>query len=202
MLYYTSIDTKTLELLKKLQKLDIFSGLRLVGGTALALQYGHRKSIDIDLFGKINADDIEILDNLNKIGNVNTISLTNYIKIFTIDDIKLDIVNYPYKWLEPAIKEDQIRLASDKDIAAMKLSAITNRGSKKDFVDIFFLMKHYTLKEMLQFYEQKYNDGSVFLVFKSLVYFDDAENDELPEMLIKEDWEDIKKHIINETLKI
>jgi len=103
MLYYTSIDTKTLELLKKLQKLDIFSGLRLVGGTALALQYGHRKSIDIDLFGKINADDIEILDNLNKIGNVNTISLTNYIKIFTLDNIKLDIVNYPYKWLEPAI---------------------------------------------------------------------------------------------------
>ena len=68
------------------------------------------------------------------------------------------MVNYPYPWLEDQIIEDNLRLAGLKDIIAMKLAAVTGRGSKKDFIDIFFLLKKYSLSEMMGFYKYKYND--------------------------------------------
>ncbi len=201
MLHYTTVDPQTLELLKKIQICPVFNQLRLVGGTGLALQYGHRKSVDIDLFGNINTENIEIKDNLNKIGELKTISISKYIKIFTVNGIKVDIVNYPYPWLFKSIVEDNINLADDKDIAAMKLSAITNRGTKKDFIDIYFLLQKYSLKSLMSFYEKKYHDGSIFLVLKSLMYFVDAENEQMPEMLLDTDWNTIKKYIIAESEK-
>jgi hypothetical protein len=197
MLQYSTIDTKTLKLLKKLQKVPDFSNLRLVGGTALALQLGHRKSIDIDLFGKIDSDELAISKELDKIGSVTRLKKSENINIYTINGIKVDIVNYHYKWLEKPIIEDNLILADKKDIAAMKLSAITGRGLKKDFIDLFFLLKHYNLKQMLGFYNQKYYDGSIFMVLKSLSYFDDANNDESPVMLKQENWENIKEYIRN-----
>ena len=197
MLQYSTIDTKTLKLLKKLQKVPDFSNLRLVVGTALALQLGHRKSIDIDLFGKIDSDELAISKELDKIGSVTRLKKSENINIYTINGIKVDIVNYHYKWLEKPIIEDNLILADKKDIAAMKLSAITGRGLKKDFIDLFFLLKHYNLKQMLGFYNQKYYDGSIFMVLKSLSYFDDANNDESPVMLKQENWENIKEYIRN-----
>jgi hypothetical protein len=78
----------------------------------------------------------------------------------------------------------------------MKLAAITGRGAKKDFTDLYFLLKQFSLNEMLELYDQKYADGSIFMVLKSLVYFEDAEKDEMPEMLDKVSWNQIKKTII------
>ena len=79
----------------------------------------------------------------------------------------------------------------------MKISAITGRGTKKDFVDLYFLLKHYTLKEILNFYMQKYDDASMFMALRSLAYFDDANEDEQPEMIIQADWNEVKKTIEN-----
>lgn len=100
MLHYKTINTKTLELLKKIQSVDIFKDLRLVGGTSLALQIGHRESIDLDFFGELNFDKFEILSTLNSLGKVEIKQSTKNINIFSIDGIKVDIVNYPYPWLE------------------------------------------------------------------------------------------------------
>ena len=80
----------------------------------------------------------------------------------------------------------------------MKLAAITGRGAKKDFIDLYFLLQEFTLAEMISLYEEKYKDGSTFMVLKSLVYFDDAENDEMPEMLKPITWQDIKETIVKE----
>lgn len=91
--------------------------------------------------------------------------------------------------------KDGLRLASDKDIGAMKLAAITGRGTKKDFIDLFELLQHYSLLELIGFYEQKYHDGSVFLVLKSLVYFEDADAEITPYLLRNYSWEDIKTDI-------
>ncbi len=77
----------------------------------------------------------------------------------------------------------------------MKLAAITGRGTKKDFIDIYFLLKKFTLKKMLSFYNRKYPDGSVFLVLKSLGYFEDAEEEQAPVMLEKAEWNEIKNRI-------
>ena len=195
MLYYKTIDAKTLELLKKILAIDIFKELRLVGGTSLALQIGHRISVDLDFFGKLDADEISIRKALNLIGEVKLIHKTENINIFTIDGIKVDMVNYPYPWLDDVLEEDHLQLADKKDISAMKLAAILGRGTKKDFIDLFFLLKEYSLRQLLEFYEQKYHDGSVFMVLRSLVYFDDADDELMPKMFEDLDWKLIKKSI-------
>jgi hypothetical protein len=202
MLYYETIDAPTLGLLKQLQQIPAFANLRLAGGTSLALQTGHRKSVVIDLFGTIQDDEYEVAKTLRNLGKVTTIKKSTNIGIYLINDIKTDIVNYTYPWLQNAIIKDGLRLAGEKDIAAMKLAAITGRGTKKVFIDLFFLLKKFTLREMLDLYLQKYNDGSELLVLKSLSYFNDAEKDELPVMLQSVDWETIKAHISNQLANI
>lgn len=202
MLHYNTITAETLELLKKLQAVPAFSELRLVGGTSLALQIGHRNSIDIDLFGKLSIDEIALNEALSNIGKLIQLKKSKNINIYSLNNIKLDIVNYPYQWIDRPVKTDTLLLAGLKDITAMKLAAITSRGTKKDFIDIFFLLNIYSLPEMLEFYEKKYHDGSVFLVLKSLTYFEDADQDETPKMYVAYDWEKTKTKIIKEISKI
>ena len=171
MLHYETIDAKTLELLKKILKVDLFKNLRLVGGTALALQIGHRKSIDLGFFGLLKTDEYAIRNELNQLGKVKLIQKTENISVFTIDGIKVDIVNYNYPWLADIVANDHLRLADKKDIAAMKLAAITGRGTRKDFIDLYFLLQVYSFSQILEFYKQKYHDGSVFFSFEKSVVF-------------------------------
>lgn len=201
MLYFETVENSTLELLKGLQGLDSLRNTRLVGGTALALQYGHRISVDLDLFAQdLIADFITIVTEIKSKGyKIEIRKQSPGILIAMIENVKVDIVNYPYPWIDSDKREESIVMASDKDIAAMKLSAITNRGTKKDFVDMFFLLKNYSLEQMLTFYSEKYNDGSTFMVLKSLTYFDDADADPSPNILDKNlKWSNIKNVLINE----
>ena len=169
MLSYKTVEPHTLELLKKLTKEPFFAETRLVGGTALALQYGHRMSIDLDFFGNIEDDNIAIREILNNIGTISVFKETTNIKIYSINGIKVDFVNYSrYAWIDSAIEEDGLRLASPKDIAAMKINAIEGRGTKKDFIDMYFLLQHYTFEEILAFYANKYPENSLFRALMSL----------------------------------
>ncbi|MGD0712311.1 MAG: nucleotidyl transferase AbiEii/AbiGii toxin family protein [Bacteroidales bacterium] len=195
MLHFDTVDPAALELLENIQKQPVFSGLRLVGGTSLSLQIGHRKSIDLDLFGTLHSDEYAINKNLKKLGSVKLLKKTENINIYLINNIKVDIVNYPYEWLERPVTSGTLVLAGKKDIAAMKLSAVAGRGTKKDFIDIYFLLQKFSLSEMLSFYNKKYPDGSEFIVLKSLAYFDDADADEDSLMLIPVSWEMVKKKI-------
>ena len=198
MLQLSTIDTSTLELLKKLMCFDEFVNMRLVGGTALALQLGHRKSIDLDFFGDVDFHSIYTAKTFADFGKVNILKSSKNINIFSIDDVKVDFVNYSYPWLGNELVIDGIRLAGLEDIAAMKLAAVTGRGSKKDFIDIYFLLQKYRLKEMLELYNRKYFDGSEYMVLKSLTYFADAEKESNIEMIQKTEWEVIKKYILSE----
>jgi predicted nucleotidyltransferase len=195
MLHYETVDEGTLGLLKQLQSLSILSEMRLVGGTSLALQIGHRKSIDIDLFGILSADYENLMDELKTLGEVVPLKNSKNIHSLLINEIKVDIVNYEYNWLTNKIKTDNIHLATIEDIAAMKLNAIIGRGSKKDFIDLFFILKDYSLATLIDFYTKKYNDGSTFLVLKSLTYFEDADMEEMPFMFNNIDWQTIKDNI-------
>lgn len=195
MLHYETVDEGTLGLLKQLQSLSILSEMRLVGGTSLALQIGHRKSIDIDLFGNLSAAYEILIDELKSLGEVVPLKNSKNIHSLLINNIKVDIVNYEYKWLSNKITIDNIHLATIKDIAAMKLNAIIGRGSKKDFIDLFFILKDYSLATIMGFYNKKYNDGSTFLVLKSLTYFEDADSEEMPFMFNHIDWQTVKDTI-------
>lgn len=175
----------------------LFSPLRLVGGTALALQKGHRKSVDLDLFGELLVEDDVLTEAASRMGRITWLNKLKNIKSLLINGIKVDFVNYSYPWLSLPVMEGSIRLANKNDIAPMKLAAVTGRGAKKDFTDLYFLLKDFTLNEMIELYEKKYPDGSAFLVLKSLIYFEDAEGDEMPQMLMPVSWEEIKQRIVD-----
>lgn len=196
MLFTETVEPSTLDLLKRLQSLCEFREMRLVGGTALALQIGHRKSVDLDFFGNIpcNLDELSFI--ISNIADVKPLSSTRLMRFLSVNGIKVDIVNYPYRWIDSPVSEDGIVLAGIKDIAAMKLSAITNRGTKKDFIDLYFLLQQYSLAEMFGFYETKYPDATIFSTIKSLTYFEDAEKDPMPLMISSVNWEDVKQNII------
>jgi len=186
----------------KISSNALFSEYRLVGGTSLALQFGHRKSIDLDFFGNVLIDKIDLIQTLTGFGTVRQTIKSPRIQSFFINDIKVDIVHYPYDWLDAAITLDNIRFASIQDIAPMKLSAITNRGTKKYFVDLYLLLNHLSLNEMLTLYHQKYPQNSDFFVLRSLTYFEDAEHNADPEMLTEYNWQTIKEKIIKEVSRI
>ena len=171
--------------------------MRLVGGTALALQYGHRESVDLDFFGSLDLEDIAIV--LKPFESVQLIRNSTNIKIYLVNGIKVDFVNYPYAWIDQAVLEEGLVLASDKDIAAMKIAAITGRGSKKDFIDLYFLLKKYSLDEIIAFYIQKFPDATKLIALKSLVYFSDADAEPTPKMIHKVSWEEAKLTIIAAT---
>jgi len=202
MLQYSAIDKGTLELLKSLMQQDFLADFNLVGGTALALHIGHRISIDIDLFTDKEFNPSEIrtqLEQKYKLADVveNKAGLTQKIEYpeNSSNFIKVDVVKYPYKLINPPITSEDIRLLSKEDIIPMKFAAVANRGSKKDFYDIYFLLHQYTLNEMVSFFEKKFSNYNNFYVIKSLTYFEDAEKDLNPKVLEKCTWDEVKQFI-------
>ena len=150
MLHLETIAPATLDLLRRLQSLPMLAETRLVGGTALALHLGHRVSVDLDIFGRWDYEkDLGLA--LSKVGRVEKESGTQSGKMafFYVDDVKVDCVAYEeYAWIDAAVEESGVRLAGVRDIAAMKVNAVTNRGTRKDFVDVARLLDDYPLEEI------------------------------------------------------
>ena len=199
MLSFQTVEPGTLLLLRKIMQADCLSETRLVGGTALALQYGHRTSVDLDLFGHVSEGSEEaIAEILQQAGRLTIGKVSRNIKMYKVDNVKIDIVNYNYPWIDHCVQEDKLRLASPKDIAAMKINAIEGRGSKKDFIDLYILLQHYTLDKILDFYQQKYPEHSLFRAVLSLTYFNDADANPMPRMFLPTSWEEMKMAIQRE----
>jgi len=196
MLSLQTVLPDTLELLKVLMQQSLLKDMRLVGGTSLALQYGHRRSVDLDFFGQ-TTEDVDELTVMMRECSKDMIkgSCTKRIKTYFLNGVKVDVVNYDYKWIDDVVEEDGLRLASPKDIAAMKVNAVMGRGTKKDFIDVYFLLKHYSFDELIQFYLQKYTDGSEYRALLSMSYFADADPQPMPYMFQDVDWEMIKSEI-------
>jgi predicted nucleotidyltransferase component of viral defense system len=203
MLYKDSVTSGTLDLLKSLSEEDLLSEFFLVGGTSLALQIGHRKSIDLDFFSSSGFDSDQIQNLLIHKYEIQIDYLAKHTISGQIKNIKVDFISHQYPQLAAIKTVEGFRLADPKDIAAMKLNAVCNRGSKKDFVDIFYLMEHFALKELIHYYQQKYNQSNSVMVLKSLFYYDDAELD--PEPVYLKDplnWDEVKSKITSEAKKL
>jgi len=202
MLHYGTVKSTTLEILKKLMDLPELSKFSLAGGTALALRYGHRVSVDLDLFSSVDFDSEHIINVLSKEFSNLKIHSTNNIGIFCyIDDIKIDFVKYHYfPIIAPIEEENGIRILNDCDLIAMKVNAILRRGVKKDFWDIAELMQHYTVENFIDYYMQKYpNQRQLISIPRALIYFEDAEKSENPVCLKDQTWEKIKAVIREKT---
>ena len=197
MLSIQTVYPNTLELLKSLASQPELAQTRLVGGTALALQYGHRQSIDLDFFGILPEDKEELVEMTKRVGNVLVTNRSKMILQTVINQIKVDFVDYSrYKWIDEPVMGDGFVLASDKDIAAMKVNAIIGRGTRKDFIDLYVLLQHYSLLEIMAFYKQKYPEFSEYRALLSMTYFEDAEMQDMPKMFIDTSWDTMKSTII------
>ena len=198
MLQFQTVESNTLELLRSLMQKEYLNSFVLVGGTALALQLGNRKSIDLDLFSNTDFSSnellISLLDDYQIVVN-NQLSQTLF---STINEVEVDFIKFHYPFIRPIVIIENIRMASLEDIAAMKLDAITGRGSKKDFYDLFFLLKQYSIDELFSFYTEKYPHQTTFHVARSLTYFEDAEMQPNPVVFDKTiTWELVKQKIIS-----
>ena len=196
MLYKNTIENKTFELLERLMKDDNLLNFNLVGGTALALQIGHRRSLDLDLFSTEQFDYNELNKYLKEKYEYKVSTIAKNTLIGFANDIKIDFITHAYELVEPVIFENNVRLHTVKDIAAMKLNAIVCNGTRiKDFIDIAWISTIIPLSEMLKSFEIKYQTN-IFPALKSLLYFEDINFREPIQMTEgKFSWKVIKKRL-------
>ena len=199
MLHIETVEPRTFSILERLMELKALQPFSLVGGTALSLRYGHRTSVDIDLFCHEKFDHEPIINALKKEFGKGYSTESKYARwgIFCyLDDVKVDIVHNPHPLIDTLEITNGIRMYSDKDIIAMKLSAILGRGMKKDFWDLAELLQHYSLEDMITFHEAKYPDQNLLITIpQALTWFDDAEESEDPISLKGQTWKGVKKII-------
>lgn len=171
----------------------------LVGGTALSLRYGHRTSVDLDLFSEKKFDHAAIEKALKKIFGQSFVyesTHPNFGIFCYIDGVKVDIVHYPHPMLTPITDIDGIRMYDSIDIAAMKIQAILGRGRKKDFWDLDELLKHFSVKQIIEWHTQKFpNQMLLISIPQALIYFIDAEESDDPVSLKGQTWASVKKQI-------
>ncbi len=197
------ISPQTFKLIQELQRLPELKEFYLVGGTALALQLGHRNSIDIDLFSQNDFTAEEIEELLKpKFTFTTTLARKNTI-LAVVNNIKTDFIKHPYPFVLPPITEENITFLSKEDIAAMKFHAIIQSGKRlKDFIDIYYLLQYFSMQQMLGFFVQKYNYSNPMIAMKAINFFDEIdENIDPPKLLKPVTVTQIKKRIREATLK-
>lgn len=174
-MFYNILDKKRLAILPLLKnfKADFY----LAGGTGLALQIGHRDSIDFDFFSLKNFETKVLYAQVKEIFSGHKILKVqdekNTLTVFIDKNIKLSFFSYPYKLVGKLVDEENFKIASIEDIAIMKMAAIVSRATNKDYIDLYFILKKRALKDILDKMEKKLPDLDINLVLKSLVYFAD-----------------------------
>jgi hypothetical protein len=197
MLREETVEPATLGLLKKLVALPELQQFRLVGGTALSLLFGHRKSIDLDLFTDQPLEKEIFIPALEStFGEIISIS-DRYKNIFQciIQNVKVDFVSVRDPFLNPIQIIEEIPFADTKDLIALKLNAVKGRGVKKDFWDVARLLQDYSLSDLFQFYYSRYSYDDSQALIRAIIYFADAEDTIEPESLDGMTWIKAKKTI-------
>lgn len=186
MLQKKAVRSNVLELIRSLQSDKKFKDFYLAGGTALALHLGHRESIDIDLFTTKDFDVNSTLEYLEQEYAFSLqLSAKNTLKGI-IDDVFVDIISHKYPIIEKPVESEGIRMLSQNDIIAMKVNAIAGDGTRiKDFIDIYFLLKHHSFSDIITYYKKKYSQRNDLHAIKSLCYFEDIDH--------KQDWPKLLK---------
>ena len=193
-----SLTKNTKRVFEALGKSTLTKDFYLAGGSALALYLGHRFSVDLDWFSEKFLCTLDFKKQLSKLGKLNIDSQSEKTFNGSLEGVKISFFEYPYPLVSPRVKyKSNLYLAGKPDIAAMKLDAIASRGTRKDFIDIYFLLKEYGLEEILDFLRKKFigiEYNEVHLL-KSLAYFKDAEESKMPKMIAEVSWDEIKKNL-------
>jgi predicted nucleotidyltransferase component of viral defense system len=199
MLHLETVEPHTFSVLNQLMKMPELKGFSLVGGTALSLLYGHRVSVDLDLFSNEQFENADIIDGLKTKFQQKFIMEQKPPRfgIFCfVDEVKIDIILHPHPIIRPGQNIDGMRLFSIEDIIAMKVQAILGRGKKKDFWDIAELLKHFSIADFIKFHKEKYATQNLLItVPQAITYFVDAEESEEPISLKNQTWEGVQGFI-------
>ncbi len=188
-----SVTPELLRILQTIMSSSAFDQFSLAGGTSLSLRFGHRTSVDIDLFTGEAFDSLLLQDQISSIFPKNQVlNRTEGSLCVNVHDIKIDFLHHAYPLLADIENEGGIRILSLADVSAMKINAVTNRGSKKDFIDLYALDLHgIALRQCIVNFCDKYN-GNKFLAIRSLLWLQDADQDPDPVFLKPWSWESIR----------
>ena len=202
-MYWDILDSKRKKLLSQLGFLSQY-GFYLAGGTALALELNHRTSLDFDFYTKRKFDNKKLFQELEKkFKNTILIQKAEQTLIVKINEVEVSFFHYPYPLIFPSIKLKGVNLASKEDIAAMKIIAISDRGTKRDFIDIYFLLEEFSLEEIFEFVKKKYPMFNIYVGLRGLTYFVDAEKAQKRRLYLIHfvSWNEVKKFLIKEVRK-
>jgi predicted nucleotidyltransferase component of viral defense system len=207
MFHLSTVKEETYSLLKEIFSIpEIGNRFALAGGTSLALQIGHRISIDLDIFSPEQFDtrELEIILSSKKEWKFTPISKNSRMLFCYINNIKCDFVHEPATLLKQFIAKENVKYFSVQDIAAMKMHTICGRGKRKDFFDIYALLENYGWDKMLQWFEAKYGPTQYYNLWRSISYFTDADEDAEIEGIppYTKNWEEIKILILQKCTNI
>lgn len=175
----------------------------LAGGTALALYFGHRRSLDLDFFSTQPFAEEALISSLQDLPTLSVISQAPQTAYLHISGTKVSFIGYHYPLLFPLAEYEGIRVADVRDIACMKLSALASRGSRRDFIDLCVVARQYGVPHLFDLFRQKFAHANYNLVHlqKSLTYFADAEKEPMPDMLVPLSWQEVKEFFLGEVSK-
>jgi len=201
-MYESVLNEETKKNIKILSLQDFITSFYLAGGTACAIHIGHRISNDLDFFSKIDFSNFEIQNSLRNSGHFLTDYSDSHTLIGRFNKTKISFFHYNYPLIGEIHNFLNLKISSLEDIGCMKIDAISSRGRKRDFVDLYFILKKYNigLKEFFKYFEEKYGkeNFNIYHILKSLVYFEDAEKDPELNMLEQFSRENLKIFFIEE----
>ena len=196
-----NLPLKTRNLFTALSKNSFIKNFYLAGGTALVLEFRHRISKDLDFFSEKKFNNNFIKKEIKEKEQWEaSVEIENTL-IGYLDGIKSSFFYLPYKLIEKPRYFNNLRVASLTDIALMKILAISQRAAKRDFVDLYVLSNEFMpLIDLIKLFPKKFGkfDYNIHHIIKSLVYFEEADRDKMPRMLINLDWPTTKQFFLKE----
>lgn len=195
----------TRNVLGNLGKLQVMRSFYLTGGTALALSYGHRKSDDLDFFSRHRFSTAEIQTELEQPFRLRLRVQSEGTVHCELNGVNVSFLYYPYPVLRRFLKYQGVLVSNPLDIALTKITAIAQRGSRRDFIDLYWAChKGLTLQQLFKRFPEKYGktNYSPYHLLRSLVYFADAEKEPMPKLLRPVSWSDVKQFFETEVRKI
>jgi hypothetical protein len=196
-LHWNTITPTMRDILSSFSKAALAEEFYLAGGTALALQLGHRRSIDLDYFSQTQGDIPALTEPLRRClsGHAPVLADSSWGNlVFLAGNVRVGFYGYGYSLIAPLVDAEDTKLASVQDIALMKMDALLARASRKDFHDLYAICQRIPLRELLDMSPQKYPDVRDFeaQVVKHMVYFDRAEQEKPVTLIEQVEWETVK----------
>lgn len=183
---------------------SVLGGFYLSGGTGLALHLGHRRSVDLDLFGGSDFDPAELQTRLRDLKGLTIRRAGRGTLHLTLHGLLVSFLHFPYPLLFPLAQFEALAVADPRDIACIKVNAVAARGNRRDFVDLYVAAQQYSLGEILQWFEVKFASTPYdrMHILKALMYFKDAEEQPMPDMLLPLEWSEVTRFFVSEVPRL